>query len=508
MSNPYYVPKDNSKFTNALAVIKLGLDAYNDYSRNTLSREHEDLMKEDLALRRESQAQEQLYKQQEREATEKYRAEDLGLKKQEAAREQAKLPEHQKNWGRIDLSLTENVFVKLGVKKDTEVMQALSQAAETPGVTKGQVYEQLVAQYPYYAGELAKQVSEDYAAKVMKDANYANTREGQTQRKFVETIEADPTGEKTVGQFFARTKESLDQEKAKATKDAATSPLSLEQVKGQIAQAVMEKKITPEEGQKYMNLISPQKPVAVPEGGSLVDPGTFKTVYQGQPKTTDEMREYNLAKEQGETRSFTDWKTGMKKAGASPVTVTNRVGQGSMEKLGEEMAKELVAQRKDVMGAVNSLNNLKEAKKILDSGIITGTGAEYLTNAGNFLSSRLGITFSQDPVANTQAFAATMGTQVGQIIKQFGSGTGLSDADREYAEKIVGGKITLNENAIRKLIDINEKAFTNVIKNYNALAKQAMSRPGAESLPYDLTINYDFGKTTMATDDMSRFWKK
>jgi len=166
------------------------------------------------------------------------------------------------------------------------------------------------------------------------------------------------------------------------------------------------------------------------------------------------------------------------------------VGPKSMEKMGEEMSKALVDERKDVVGAVASLENLKSARSLLDSGMITGTGAEFLVGMGNLLSSRFGITLAEDPVANTQAFAATMGTQVGQIIKQFGSGTGLSDADREYAEKIVAGKITLNEKAIRRLFDINEKAYKNLINSFNKKAEQAMKKPGAESLPYDLRVEY------------------
>lgn len=168
-----------------------------------------------------------------------------------------------------------------------------------------------------------------------------------------------------------------------------------------------------------------------------------------------------------------------------------------------KMADELVKERKDVVGAVTSLDNIKQAKALLNSGIITGTGAQWLTNMGSFLSSRLGFTALEDPVMNTQAFAATMGNQVGQIIKQFGSGTGLSDADREYAEKIVGGRITLNEGAIRKLIDINEKAFTNVIKRFNEKADQATQKQGKEAFPYDLRVNYDFGDKGKLPDGLS-----
>jgi ribosomal protein S17E len=162
-----------------------------------------------------------------------------------------------------------------------------------------------------------------------------------------------------------------------------------------------------------------------------------------------------------------------------------------LEKLAKAQADKLVSDRTDVIGAKNGLENLKQARMLLDEGIISGTGAEWLTGFGNFLSSRLGFKQFDDPIANTQAFAATMGTQVGQIIKQFGSGTGLSDADREYAEKIVGGKITMNEKAIRRLMNINEKAFKNVIQGYNEKAEQVMSKPGADTLLYDLRIDYD-----------------
>lgn len=181
-------------------------------------------------------------------------------------------------------------------------------------------------------------------------------------------------------------------------------------------------------------------------------------------------------------------------------------GAKSMTELGKEMSKSLVTMRDDALGAAKALESLQEAKGLLEAGMITGTGAEFMVNFGNFLSSRLGVDFASDPVANTQAYAATMGNQVGQIIKQFGAGTGLSDADREYAEKIVGGKITLNEGAIRRLLAINEKAYRNVVKKYNSLADQAMSRPGAEQLPYDLRVEMPAAKkaATMSDEDLKK----
>ena len=127
----------------------------------------------------------------------------------------------------------------------------------------------------------------------------------------------------------------------------------------------------------------------------------------------------------------------------------------------------------------------------MDKGIITGTGAQFITNVGNLLSSRFGFKQFEDPVANTQAYQAAMGRQVGEIIKQFGAGTGLSDADRDYAEKAAGGKISLTEQSLRKIITINEKAYKNVIKNYNEKASEIMNKPGSEGLLYDMRLNYE-----------------
>jgi formyltetrahydrofolate synthetase len=60
-----------------------------------------------------------------------------------------------------------------------------------------------------------------------------------------------------------------------------------------------------------------------------------------------------------------------------------------------------------------------------------------------------------------------MGQNTAKLIKQFGAGTGLSDADREYATKIAGGSIKLDEKAIRKVLEINDRAARNVIAGHN-----------------------------------------
>ena len=166
------------------------------------------------------------------------------------------------------------------------------------------------------------------------------------------------------------------------------------------------------------------------------------------------------------------------------------VGPKSLEEVGKKMADAVVTEHKDAQQSYSNLQSMQQAKKLLSSGMITGAGAEYIVGAGKALQT-IGFNVGKDAISNTEAFASMMGRQVGQIIKAFGSGTGLSDADREYAEKIAGGKITLTKQSIEKIIAINEKGLRNSIKSYNARAKQVMGMKGSESLPYSLIIDVD-----------------
>jgi formyltetrahydrofolate synthetase len=53
----------------------------------------------------------------------------------------------------------------------------------------------------------------------------------------------------------------------------------------------------------------------------------------------------------------------------------------------------------------------------------------------------------------------------------FGAGTGLSDADREFAKLIAGGNTQVTEAALRRILDINERAARGVIALHNERAK-------------------------------------
>lgn len=135
------------------------------------------------------------------------------------------------------------------------------------------------------------------------------------------------------------------------------------------------------------------------------------------------------------------------------------LGKGQSDRI---LANQVVAQ-----DAAAILETNQVGRNLLKSGAITGTGADFFVGFNNALK-QAGVDFGYaDAAANSQAYAAAMGANVGRIIKQFGAGTGLSDADREYAAQMAGGKISLTETALRRILDINDKAANRVIDLHN-----------------------------------------
>ena len=126
--------------------------------------------------------------------------------------------------------------------------------------------------------------------------------------------------------------------------------------------------------------------------------------------------------------------------------------------------------------AVQTMTINNRSLQILDAGIFSGTGAELLTGVSK-VASALGLeNAATETAARSEEYVATRAREVGNFIQNFGAGTGLSDADREYAEKAVAGKINMTEEGIRRLLEIERKVSTALIEDhkrvYDAMAKQ------------------------------------
>ncbi len=158
----------------------------------------------------------------------------------------------------------------------------------------------------------------------------------------------------------------------------------------------------------------------------------------------------------------------LRKSGAASTTVNLPPQEKAYEiGLGTGQSKQTIDSMIAAQSAATILETNQTGRNILNSGAITGTGANFFVGLNNALK-QAGIDAGYaDAAANSQAYAAAMGANVGQLVKQFGAGTGLSDADREFATQMAGGKITLTEQALRKILDINDKAANKVIDTHN-----------------------------------------
>lgn len=145
--------------------------------------------------------------------------------------------------------------------------------------------------------------------------------------------------------------------------------------------------------------------------------------------------------------------------------------EGAFEaELGKENVKGIKATQVKAQDSASIIQNIHEGRRLLDSGMITGVGAEYLTTFGQALQ-QIGFSKDRDAIKNTQAYGSLMASNVAKHIKEFGAGTGLSDADREYAKKMAGGDVTLDEKSIREILRINEEMSRHMIRTHNKSVK-------------------------------------
>jgi len=114
-----------------------------------------------------------------------------------------------------------------------------------------------------------------------------------------------------------------------------------------------------------------------------------------------------------------------------------------------------------------------DIKKILSSGkVITGAGADARLSIGKALG-LVGAT-DKETITNTEQVAAMLAQNTMDAIKTsgMGGGTGFSNADRDFLEKAVGGKITLEAQTIKRLADLAHKAAARSADQWNKRVKE------------------------------------
>lgn len=168
-------------------------------------------------------------------------------------------------------------------------------------------------------------------------------------------------------------------------------------------------------------------------------------------------------------------KTRVVSAGAPRTTITMPSEKKFSEAIGTAAAGRLDTYRNNADSAVRTIETSRQLTPLLDDPkFISGTFAD----AKLALARAAGI-----DVASTEAYFAGIGQQVAERITAFGAGTGLSDADREFAKSIAGGNPVTTAEGIRRIIRINNESARSVINKYNT-ERERLSEKSPEVLDY------------------------
>ena len=88
-----------------------------------------------------------------------------------------------------------------------------------------------------------------------------------------------------------------------------------------------------------------------------------------------------------------------------------------------------------------------------------------------------------DPeLVNAQEYMMEVANLVKAEIKAFGSGTSITDADREYTQRMVGGDITQQAQALENMLKIYRDAAITTMSTYNDLVSKTSTKVGAENM--------------------------
>jgi hypothetical protein len=196
--------------------------------------------------------------------------------------------------------------------------------------------------------------------------------------------------------------------------------------------------------------------------------------------------------------------TTLKSGGTNVAIDLNNEQESALNKeLGKARAKSIVDSYEEASKAKIGANTIDEQWNILSSdiGVISGTGAPFKLGLAKLLKTA-GIiggdaSDTDQLIANTETYISNAGNLVARVIKEFGAGTGLSDADREFASKIVAGDIALDSESMKRLIKLQAKAVRRQIQEHNKnVAKLSPDNQAALSVSVpDFSWAYDLPET-------------
>ncbi len=151
-----------------------------------------------------------------------------------------------------------------------------------------------------------------------------------------------------------------------------------------------------------------------------------------------------------------------------------------IEALADESVKDIVNLRDKARTAKSKVDVLNRQLARLEGGMPTGIAANIQVGLAQ-VGQLMGMPYNPELVS-AQEYMMEVANLVKQEIKAFGSGTSITDADREYTQRMVGGDITQQAEALEAMLKIYKEAAEGTIDQYNTVVRQTSKKVGSENM--------------------------
>ena len=226
----------------------------------------------------------------------------------------------------------------------------------------------------------------------------------------------------------------------------------------------------------FNKLFADPESYTLSEGGVRVQvqpDGTHKIVASGADKTSSDYKDYLLASKDPLNPfkgSFVDYQTmnNRSKAPSVNVNTANKFATGFASKASEgayNMAEQAYA-------APQVIENAKRTIELVNSGAMTGTGADIALQAAKVFNV-LGAN-NQDTITKTEQLFSNRGKAMLGSIKASGlaGSQGLTEGERKFLTQAEGGAITLDKDTLKAMAGLEIKLAVQAQKRWNTQANK------------------------------------
>lgn len=157
----------------------------------------------------------------------------------------------------------------------------------------------------------------------------------------------------------------------------------------------------------------------------------------------------------------------------APTAATNinlNTEKGLYGTLAEQQGKQYSDLYARAQGAPERIERAARVRALLKDGSITGAGANQKLAIARGLKAA-GI-YQSDDIANTELLGRELAGSTLEAVKAsgLGAGSGFSNADRDFLEKVAGGQITQDAATLERIAELNDRAARAEVTRWNETA--------------------------------------